>query len=129
MRYIIVSVGYNHVAIPYNSGAELGPILAALAESKNVNSVGYGDEEKWVPSSKEPVQFRLIDGERVTIGDDLATLRAQLAEATRSAEQNSKYWLNANAEVTKLKKELEALRIPPPPVTPAAESPADDLSF
>lgn len=66
--------------------------------------------------------MQMVDGARVTIGDDLATLKAQLAEQTRTAEQNSKYWMASNTKAAELEKQLKALQaasIPPPPAEPA----------
>ena len=125
MRFIILTVGYNNVAVPYSSGAELAPILAALADARNVNSVGYGDDQKWVPISNEPVQVSLVDGSRVTIGNDLETLRAQLTAAQAEAKTNSDRWLTYYNKSQELEKKLKEANIPPPPASPAA----DDVSF
>lgn len=112
-RYLILSIGYNHVAVPYSNGADLAALMGALADAKQVASTGYGDDQRWTPSSNEPVQIQLIDGSRVTIGDDLATLKAQMADIKTNAEQYSKWWSNSNAENARLKKELEALKAKP----------------
>ncbi|MGE4340781.1 MAG: hypothetical protein AB7E55_33245 [Pigmentiphaga sp.] len=130
-RYLLLSVGYNHVAVPYSTGPELAAVMASLADAKNVNSVGYGDDEKWVPVSNEPVQIRLIDGARVTIGDDLETLRVQLAQAQQEAKTNSERWMSYYQKSNDLEKKLkEAQGIPQPAPTPESDAtPADDIGF
>jgi hypothetical protein len=126
-RYLILGIGYNHVAVPYTSGQELAALMGALADAKHVSSTGYGDEQKWTPSSSDPLQMQLVEGARVTVGDDLATLKALLAEQTRSAEQNSKYWMASNAKVAALEKQLKDMSIKPAPAPEPATADDDQV--
>lgn len=129
-RYLILTVGYQHVALPYSNGAELAALVSAISDGKQVNSVGYGDEQKYVPSADEPVQFLLVDSSRVTVGDELATLKAKLDEQTREAKTNSERWMTYYNKATELEKKIKEMQTPtaaPPEQTPAA--PSEDSPF
>lgn len=126
-RYVILTVGYQHVALPYSNGAELAALVSAISEGKQVNSVG--DEQTYVPSSDEPVQFLLVDAARVTIGDELATLKAKLEEQTREAKTNSERWMTYYNKSNELEKKLKELQTPPPPQSEAPSADVDGLDL
>ena len=125
-RYLLIGVGYNQLAIPYETSERLSVLVAALADACTVDSKGYGEEQKYVPVSKEPLQMQFIEGSKVTIGDDLATLKAQLDDVTKQQAQYSKYWTDERAKTAKLEKELKALKEPAQPVVTPTESEKDD---
>lgn len=110
MKFLIVSVGYQSVAIPYMSAGQLGDLVAALSEARACESVGYGDDQRWVPNGNDAPDIKLVSGDKVTLGDEVATLKAQLAKMTKQDEEHSRYWLAADAEKQKLAKELKALK-------------------
>lgn len=124
-RYLLIGVGYNQLAIPYDTSERLATLVAALADARTVESKGYGDEQRFVPISVEPLQMQFIDATKVTIGDDLATLKAQLEDVTRQQSQYSKYWTDERAKSAKLEKELAALKAPAPVATPDVASDSD----
>jgi len=129
-RYVVLTVGYQSVALPYSSGAELAALVSSISEAKQVNSVGYGDEQKYVPATEEPVQFLLVDAARVTIGDELATLKAKLEEQTREAKMNNDRWMTYYTKANDLEKKLKELQTPaaaPTPPPPPPPQPEDDF--
>jgi hypothetical protein len=133
-RYLLVNVGYNHLAVPMIDTASTAALMMALLDSVPVESKGYGEEQKWVPSSKEPPELKFVDGDKVTVGDDVASLKAQLADATREKEQYSKYWLTDRSKAEKLEKELKAIKdgVPPAPAPTPPPAPAvadDEIQF
>lgn len=130
-RYLLVGVGYQQLAIPYETGERLAQLVAALADARAVDSKGYGDEQRFVPVSTEPLQMQFIDGAKVTVGDDIATLKAQLDDVTKQQAQYSKYWTDERAKVAKLEKELKALKEPAvqPVVAPTESEKDDDIVF
>lgn len=132
-RYLLIGVGYQQLAIPYETSDRLATLVAALADARTVESKGYGDEQKFVPTSVEPLQMQFIEASKVTIGDDLATLKAQLEDVTRQQAQYSKYWTDERAKTSKLEKELKELRgaaaNPVPAPTPATDAVTDDIQF
>lgn len=113
-RYLVVTVGYNYLAIPM--GPEVTPVLAALAEAVPVESKGYGDELRWVPTTTEPVNMQFVNANKFTIGDELETLRVKLKEAEGQALSYSKYWTAEQTKVAELKKELAATKGAPAPL-------------
>ncbi len=127
-RYMILTVGYQTAAIPYSNSTELAALVSAISEARQVDSKGYGDEQRYVPTSDEPLQFVLVSSERVTIGDEVATLKAQLKAATDEAASNQKSFMSYYEKANRLEKQVKELQTPPPPVQPAP-SPDDDLNF
>lgn len=111
-RYLLIGVGYQQLAIPYETSERLATLVGALAEAKTVESKGYGDEQKFIPTSIEPLQMQFVDAAKFTIGDDLATLRAQLDEVTRQQAQYSKYWTTEREKSARLEKEIAAFKAP-----------------
>jgi hypothetical protein len=114
-RYVVLTVGYQSVALPYSNGAELSSLVSAISEARQVNPTGYGEDQKYVPVSDEPVQFQLVDAARVTIGDEVSTLKAKLSELEKDKDRWITYYNKAN----ELEKQLKALQTPPSPVNPA----------
>ena len=128
-RYLLIGVGYQQLAIPYSTGEQLASIVSLLADARPVDSKGYGDEQRFVPTSNEPLQMQFIEANKVTIGDDLATLKAQLEDVTKQQAQYSKYWTDERAKTSKLEKELAALKGAAAPNPVPAETGADDVAF
>ena len=132
-RYLLIGVGYNQLAIPYETSDRLATLVAALADARPVESKGYGDDQRFVPTSIEPLQMQFIDASKVTIGDDIATLKAQLEDVTRQQAQYSKYWTDERAKSSKLEKQLAELKSAPataePAPTPTEEKADDDTVF
>lgn len=120
-RYLVVTVGYNYLAIPLENA---GPVMAALADAVQVESKGYGEELRWVPTSDAPVNLQLVNADKFTIGDEVETLKVKLAEAVSQQQSYSKYWTAEQAKVAALKKELAAAKGTPAPSEPAS---ADEL--
>lgn len=110
MKYLIVSFGYQSIAVPYANEGQLGDLVAAISEARACESVGYGADQRWVPNGNDAPEIKLVSGDKVTIGDEVATLKVQLAKMTKQDEEHSRYWLSANAEKEKLAKELKALK-------------------
>lgn len=110
MNVLIVSISYKSLAIPYSSPEQLGALIAALSVARAVDSQGYGDEQRYVPESNEAPEFKIVSGEKVTIGDEVATLKAQLAQKTEEANQRSQWWSQSNQKAAALEKELKALK-------------------
>ena len=129
-RYLLIGGGYQQLAIPYDTSDRLAALVAALADARTVESKGYGADQKFVPTSVEPLQMQFIEASKVTIGDDLATLKAQLEDVTQRQEQYSKYWTDERLKSSKLEKELKELRNasanPVPAPTPVVEETVDD---
>lgn len=125
-KYLIVGISYHHIAIPYETGEQLAQLIAAVSETRQVESKGYGDDQRFVPTTDNPVQFQLVDAKKVAIGDDLASLKARLDEATKEAADNNKRWLDQHSRNQKLEAELKALKASPTPANPVA-SPDEDL--
>jgi hypothetical protein len=134
-RYLLIGVGYNQLAIPYDTSERLATLVAALADARTVESKGYGDEQRFIPTTVEPLQMQFIEASKVTIGDDLATLRAQLEDLSKEQAKYSKYWTDERAKSARLEKELKELKAPAPapptsePVVQRNEESADDLQF
>lgn len=131
--YILIGVGYQQLAIPYETSERLAVLVAALADAKTVESKGYGTDQKFVPTSAEPMQMQFLEASKVTIGDDLATLQAQLEDVTRAQAQYSKYWTDERAKTSKLENELKELKNastnPVPAPAPREEPVSDDIQF
>lgn len=116
-RYLVVTVGYNYLAIPLENS---GPVMAALADAVQVESKGYGEELRWVPTSDAPVNLQFVNADKFTIGDEVETLKVKLAEAVSQQQSYSKYWTAEQAKVAALKKELAAAKGTPAPSEPAS---------
>jgi hypothetical protein len=120
-RYLIVTVGYQYMAIPIADGIQAASLLAGLVDAVIVESKGYGDEQRWVPVKKEPVAIQFANADRVTVGDEVDSLRALLKEAEVQAASYSKYWQSEQATVKKLKEQIAskpAQNSPAPPIEP-----------
>jgi hypothetical protein len=121
-KYLIVHVGYNHLAVPVKDSGRAGALIAALADAECVESKGYGAELKWVPSGSDLVQVEFVSADRITVGDELATLRAKLAEAEGQAQSYSKYWTAEQATTKRLKEEVASLKGSPVPTSADIDS-------
>lgn len=108
-KYLLVSFGYRKVAIPVESSAALASLIPAMADAKEVEQKGYGEDLRYIPTSDQ-VQFEIVNADIVTIGDEVATLKAELAEAKRSSEQYSKYWTSETGKSKELQKQLDELK-------------------
>lgn len=132
-RYLLIGVGYQQLAIPYETSDRLATLVAALADARTVESKGYGDQQKFVPTTVEPLQMQFIEASKVTIGDDLATLKAQLEDVQEAQARYSKHWTDERAKTARLEKELKDLRAatanPIPAPTPTEETVSDDIQF
>lgn len=109
-RYILVEVDYKHLLVPVSNTETFGVVMAALCEAIEVESKGSGNDQRWVPTSGEPVNVRIVPGGRVTFGDDLATLRARLADMEEEHSRYGRYWSEEREKSARLAKELKALR-------------------
>ena len=125
-RYLLVGLNYNYLAVPYDNSQQLASLVALLGDARQVESKGYGADQKFVPTSEEPLQLQFVDGNKVTVGDDLASLKARLDEVTQQQAQYSKYWADERTKSAKLEKELKALKEPVQPVVTPTESEKDD---
>lgn len=106
MKYIVATVGYQHLAIPVESGAQAAAVAAAFSEAVLVTTKGYGAEERFIASEGgEPVQLRFVQADKVLVGNEIESLRVLLKEAQASASQYQKWWSDAN---TKLKAQTPA---------------------
>ena len=117
-RYLLVNTGYQFVAIPYENSERLAQLVSALGDAQMVESKGYGDEQRYIPTSSDPLPLQFINGDKITIGDEVATLKAQLAEANQSKEQYSEWWTTESAKTRALESEIVKLKTPPPEASP-----------
>lgn len=107
MKYLIVDVSYYHFAIPFETGTDIAPFIAALSDAKMVESKGYGPDEKIIPTTENPPAFRIVSADKVTIGDEVETLKAQLADVKADLDTRQTWLTQEREKVAKLKKEME----------------------
>ena len=107
MKYVIVTCSYCHFAIPFKKGADIAPFIAALSDARMVESKGYGADEKLVPTSEDAPSFRIVKSDKVTIGSEVDTLKAQLAEVKSELETRKKWLEQERAKVKELKAQTE----------------------
>lgn len=105
MNYLILEVGYSHMAIPCKDG--IGEVLSLIADARVVTSTGYGSEERWIPSEGDLPRMRFVSEDRVTIGNEVATLQAKLSEVTAEKETRDRWLEKERKKVSELKKQLE----------------------
>ena len=135
-RMLLVSFGYSHLAVRLDDSSKAAALIAALVDAVPVESKGYGDEQRYVPTVEQQVQLQFVDSERFTVGDEVATLKAQLAEARQQEKSYSGYWNSERVKTSKLEKELAELKKgpkdtdkQPPIVEPATPEKPDDIAF
>jgi hypothetical protein len=65
MKYVIIEPAYRHLAIPYESSAELAAIIGALSEARHAEALGYGKAERFKLDAEEVVQFRTVRADKI----------------------------------------------------------------
>lgn len=101
MKYLILDPVYGgRIAIPFATGADIAPIIAAMTDAAIVDQKGYGEDEKFVPTSNSVPSFRIVAADKVTIGSETDTLKALLDETKSSLEVHRK-WLEQEREKVK----------------------------
>lgn len=107
MKYLIVSTDIARLAVPLRDPAQAGVLVAALSEARVVERSYRAD--KYMPKEVE-IELSFVDGSKVTIGDELETLRAQLADEKAEREQRDRWWSEERKKSQKLSEELAALK-------------------
>lgn len=107
-RCVLLTVNYSTLAIPAVSVAELSAVLAALSGARVVKESGTG---VFIPQGdNEDLQLRIVDGSKVAIDDELASLRARIEAAEAELKQRTGWWSQEREKNAKLQKEVEALK-------------------
>jgi hypothetical protein len=119
VKYLIVTVGYQSMAVPAASTELLATLFAALSDSVQVDSNGSGAEQRWVPTTGEPLEIAICKAERVTVGDELGTLKAKLAKLETDSANYSKWWAQERTKVAELEKKLKSATTAEPAAAPA----------
>lgn len=107
-RYVVVTLDYKQIAFPVGDPVQTAALLAALSAGVPVESKGYGDDQRWIPTTDQPLQFQFVNADRFTGTDEVAALKAQLAEVKADSERYSKYWISERETTKKLKEQLTA---------------------